>query len=83
MKYIVKLKTLINFEKATTRLHQIIKCLVNQKNQEQMWSTLGACNYVLRWTQMSNSQPIDDVINNAASHCCSLIHNNKSNLSGC
>ena len=75
VKFIVNLKTLANFEKATTRLHQMIKCLVNQTNQEQMWRVLGTCNDVLRWRQMSKSQLIDDVINKAALHCCSLIPN--------
>ena len=52
----------------------MIKCLVNQTNQEQMWRALGTCNDVLRWRQMSKSQSID-VINKAALHCCSLIPN--------
>ena len=75
VRYIVKLKTLANFEKATTRFHKMIKCLVNQTNQEQMWRAVGKCNDVLRLRQMSLSQPIDDAINKAALYCCSLIPN--------
>ena len=74
-KHIIKLKTLANFEKSSERLHQMLKCMVNQTNQEPMWRVLGTCNDVQRWRQMAKSQPIDDVINKAALHSCSLIPN--------
>ena len=53
----------------------MVKCLLNLTNQEQRWRTLGTCNDVLRWRQMSKSQPIVDVINKEDLHCCSLIPN--------
>ena len=40
-----------------------------------MWRVSGTFNDALRWRQMSRGQPIDDVINKAALHCCSLIRN--------
>ena len=46
----------------------MIKCMVNQTNQEPMWNIFGTCNDVLRWKQISKNQPIDDVINKVASN---------------
>ena len=75
VKHILKLKTLANFEKASERLNHMLKCMVNQTNQEPMWSVLGRCNDVRRWRQIPKGQPIDDVIKKVALHCCSLIPN--------
>ena len=66
MKYILQLKTLSNYEKAKLRLYQMIKCMVNQTNQEPIRYVLRTCNDVQRWRQMSKHQLIDDVINKAA-----------------